>query len=96
MAHRLSFFKGCGIFPDQGLNLSPALAGRFFTTESQGKPVNIIFNNMKANALLSFYCLSIAILRASVLVMSASGLQFISYICLLAASPGFITLKIYN
>ena len=63
MAHRLSFFKGCGIFPDQGLNLSPALAGRFFTTESQGKPVNIIFNNMKANALLSFYYLSIAAVK---------------------------------
>ena len=27
-----------GIFPTQGLNLSPALAGRFFTTEPCGKP----------------------------------------------------------
>ena len=61
--HRLSRFKGCGIFPDQGLKLSLALAGRFFPTESQGKPVNIIFNNMKANILLSFYYLSIAAVK---------------------------------
>ena len=27
-----------GIFPTQGLNLSPALAGGFFTTEPPGKP----------------------------------------------------------
>ena len=27
-----------GIFPDWGLNLFPALAGRFFTSESPGKP----------------------------------------------------------
>ena len=63
MEHRLSRFKVCGIFPDRGLNLSPALAGRFFPTKSQGKPVNIIFNNMKAIALLSFYYLSIAAVK---------------------------------
>ena len=38
MAHGLSCSVACGVFLDQGLNLSPALAGRFFTTEHQGNP----------------------------------------------------------
>ena len=37
--HRLSCFVARGIFPDQGIKLlSPALAGRFSTTEPPGKP----------------------------------------------------------
>ena len=43
MAHGLSCSAACGIFPDQGLNQSPALAGGFFTTEPPGKPLNITF-----------------------------------------------------
>ena len=35
--HRLSCSTACGIFLDQGLNPSPALAGRFSTTEPPGK-----------------------------------------------------------
>ena len=39
MAHRLSCFVACGIFPDQGSNpMSLALAGRFLTTEPLEKP----------------------------------------------------------
>ena len=39
-AHRLSCPEACGIFLDRGLNpLSPALAGRFFTTEPPGNPL---------------------------------------------------------
>ena len=38
VAHMPSFFMACEIFPDQGLNLClPALASRFFTTESSGR-----------------------------------------------------------
>ena len=32
-----------GIFPTQGSNSSPVLAGRFFTTEPPGKPFLIIY-----------------------------------------------------
>ena len=32
----------CGLFPDQGSN--PALAGGFFTAESQGKPLPYVFS----------------------------------------------------
>ena len=39
LAHGLSCFKACGIFPDQGSNpCLSALAGRFFATEPPGKP----------------------------------------------------------
>ena len=38
VAHGLSRSAACGIFPYQGLNLSLALAGRFFITEPPGKP----------------------------------------------------------
>ena len=38
MAHGPSCSEACSIFPDQGSNVSPALAGRFFTTEPPGKP----------------------------------------------------------
>ena len=38
LGHRLSCCTARGIFPDQGLNPSPALAGGFFTTEPPGKP----------------------------------------------------------
>ena len=37
-ALKLSRFTACGILPDQGSNLFPALAGGFFTTEPAGKP----------------------------------------------------------
>ena len=36
-ASGLSSSEACGIFPDQGLNESPGLAGEFFTTEPPGK-----------------------------------------------------------
>ena len=37
--HRLSCSKACGICPDRGLKQeSPALAGRFFTTEPPERP----------------------------------------------------------
>ena len=43
IVHRLSWLGSCGIFPDQGLNqVSPALAGRFFTTKPLRKP-SIVF-----------------------------------------------------
>ena len=35
----LSCSAACGIFPNQGLNLSLALAGRFFTTEPPRRPL---------------------------------------------------------
>ena len=38
MAHGLSCSTACGIFLDQGLNLSLALTGVFFTIEPPGKP----------------------------------------------------------
>ena len=38
---RLSCSMVCGIFPDQGSNLSPALAGGFFSTEPPGSPSEI-------------------------------------------------------
>ena len=37
VAHGLSCSEACGIFSDQGLNSSPALAGRFLPTEPPGK-----------------------------------------------------------
>ena len=41
IVHGLSFFVARGIFPDQGIELvSPALAGRFLTTEPSGKPLH--------------------------------------------------------
>ena len=37
--------------PDQGIELtSPALAGRFFTTKTPGKPKNFIQKKIKINA----------------------------------------------
>ena len=36
VVHGLSCFKGCGVKP-----VSPALAGRFLTTEPPGKPMTI-------------------------------------------------------
>ena len=38
VGHGLSCSMACGIFLVQGLKLSPALAGGFFTTEPPGKP----------------------------------------------------------
>ena len=35
--HRLSCSMACGVFLDQGLNVSPALAGRFLSTAPSGK-----------------------------------------------------------
>ena len=37
VVHGLSCFMACGIFPDQGSNLSPAFASGFFTTEPPRK-----------------------------------------------------------
>ena len=43
-AHRLSCFEACGISPDRGIKpISPALAGKFFTTEPPGKPKPVPF-----------------------------------------------------
>ena len=36
--HAVSCPMAYRIFPDQELNVSPALVGKFFTTESPGKP----------------------------------------------------------
>ena len=36
--------EACGVFPDQKLNLSPAFADGFFTTEPPGKPRKYMFN----------------------------------------------------
>ena len=35
--------SGCRLFPDHELDLSPALTGRFFTTEPPGKPPKDFF-----------------------------------------------------
>ena len=50
----LSCSTACGIFPDQGLNsVSPALAGRFFTTKLPGKPITkTIFEAKKKRKLI--------------------------------------------
>ena len=45
VARGLSCSAACGIFLDQGSNLSPALAGRFFTTEPPGRPWDEFLNN---------------------------------------------------
>ena len=36
--------SACGIFLGQGLNPSPLLAGRFFTSEPPRKPYRVLFN----------------------------------------------------
>ena len=41
--HKFSCSLACGIFLDQGSNLSPPLAGTFFTAEPPGKPCAILF-----------------------------------------------------
>ena len=51
VAHGLSCSVTCGIFPDQGSDpalglLSPAWAGRFFTTEPQGSPPDALFHTL--------------------------------------------------
>ena len=43
VAHGLSCSAACGIFPDQGSNPCPALAGRFPTTAPPGKPSSLFF-----------------------------------------------------
>ena len=44
--HGLSYSEARGMLPDQGLNsLSPASAGRFFTTKPPGKPRPLAFNS---------------------------------------------------
>ena len=45
MAHGLSCCTAFGIFLDQGLKLSPALAGGFFNTEPPGKPSIYVNHN---------------------------------------------------
>ena len=44
MAHRLSCSTACGIFPDQGSSVSPALAGGFLTTAPPGKSMHFFVN----------------------------------------------------
>ena len=39
--------SACGIFPNQGSNLSPALAGKFLTTEPPRKCPSIVFKSIK-------------------------------------------------
>ena len=52
--HRLSCSVACGNFPDQGLNLSPALAGKFFLiTEPPGKPQALFLREPKAKTSLN-------------------------------------------
>ena len=41
VVHGLSCSVACGIFPDEESNLSLALAGRFFTTETPEKPLSL-------------------------------------------------------
>ena len=43
VAHGPSRSAACGIFPDQGSNPSPALAGRFSTTAPPGKPCHFLY-----------------------------------------------------
>ena len=45
VANRLSCSVSCGISLDQGSNPSPALAGRFFTTEPAGQPQDVVLVN---------------------------------------------------
>ena len=47
VAPGLSCTSACGILPDQGSNLSPVLAGGFFSPESPGKPYFIFFMYLK-------------------------------------------------
>ena len=57
VVYRLSCSAARGIFLDQGLNpMSPALAGRFFTTEPLAKPLDFYFLN--CNSLSSFFLCS--------------------------------------
>ena len=42
VAHRLICPAACGIFLDQSSNCSPALAGRFLTTEPSGKTYLVV------------------------------------------------------
>ena len=52
MMHGLSCSKACGVFLDQGL--SPALVGRFFTTEPSGKPSALTLMISYHNHFLTF------------------------------------------
>ena len=53
----------CGIFADQGSNqLSPALAGRLFTTKPPGEPSSSIFNGGNIVALKFFFHIGIYIM----------------------------------
>ena len=54
MAHGLSCSAACGIFLDQGLNLSPALAGRFLTTAPPGKYHSILFKTCFSSRISHF------------------------------------------
>ena len=49
MAHGLSCSTACGIFPDQGSNPSPELAGRFLATAPPGKPLNHVLTTQNMN-----------------------------------------------
>ena len=51
MAHRLSSSKACRSLPDQGSN--PALAGRFFTPELPGKPLDSVLSYLELSFLFT-------------------------------------------
>ena len=54
MEHGLSYSMACGISLDQ-VSVSPALAGRFFTTEPPGKSTHPLFwEKKKKNLALVF------------------------------------------
>ena len=63
-----------GIFLIQGLNLCPALAGRFFTTEPPGSwssalKISSYFWKPKRQRIVSLMCLSTSLLVSSTLAM---------------------------
>ena len=49
MGHGLSCSTAYGMFPDQGSNLSPAMAGRFFAPEPPGKPRGKVFRQSEGD-----------------------------------------------
>ena len=52
---RAQLFTACGVFPDQGLKLSPALASRFFTTELEEIPVLAFLSAFHAGSIASLH-----------------------------------------
>ena len=50
-----SWSEACGIFLDQGLNLSPALAGWFFTSQPPGKIFLYYFSYFRISSIFSSF-----------------------------------------